>query len=106
MGGCSRRTICTKAGWIISIGIPSWSPERLQPTSRKNPGQHAIALEKIMMERGRDMQADQRQHPISRQEAVHVAGPAPAGGARRQQLRQFQSKHYDRHVAPGSAEPT
>jgi hypothetical protein len=25
MGGSSRLIICTKAGWIISIGIPSWN---------------------------------------------------------------------------------
>ena len=43
--------------------------------------QHAVAAPKIMIERGRKVQADQGQHQIIRQQAVHVAGPAPAGRA-------------------------
>ena len=60
--------------------------------SRQHPLQHAVAPHEMMIERGRDMQADQRQHQIIRQQVMHVAGPAPAGRARRDQLRQFEAR--------------
>ncbi len=42
-----------------------------------------------MVERGGHVQADQHQQHIFGENAVHVAGPAPARHSRAHQLRQF-----------------
>ena len=74
-------------------------------TRRQHSLQHAVAADEIMIERGRRVQTDQRQHQVVRQQAVHVAGPVPARHARCQQLGQLKPEHDDRETAPRRAHP-
>src|ERR1700731_3423585 len=41
MAGCFRRTICTKAGSTISIGIPSSIHKRITPPALSHPAREA-----------------------------------------------------------------
>jgi len=68
--------------------------------ARQHPLQNAVAADEMVIEPGRDMQADQHQHQVASEHIVHVAGPALARCPRANQFRKFDSEDCDRHAAP------
>ncbi len=93
-----------------AAGLDPIEALRYRVTRLHDPRQHAlqdaVAADDVVVERGRHVQADQHQkHPIG-QEAMDVAGPAPAGHAGGDQLGQFeQAEEGDVHAAPGGVDP-